>query len=89
MMIYHMGPLILDKINTFFGYAAFHQIKVVQTQNPLSFPESKITAPKHSLSTQEQSKIESLTDDLPNGPLKEALKNLGEGLYLKDKHHEK
>jgi hypothetical protein len=89
MIVYHMNPTILDKINTFFGYAAFHQIKVVQTKD-MGFIKKTSSSPEKSvLSEKNQNQITDLTKDLPDSPLKDALERLGKGLYLKDQSHDK
>lgn len=87
MMVYHMHLFILDKVNTFLGYKALDQVRVVQTKNMAT----KKLAPKIQplpLSIEEQRDIETFTSSISDPSLKEALQRLGESLYLKDKSYD-
>jgi hypothetical protein len=81
LMVEYSHPLILDKINSYFGYQAVSRLQIIQT--PLPKPTVKAEKPVLSLSEAETKEITHLTEDLPAGDLQDTLKGLGKSLYEK------
>lgn len=82
LLIHHVQDFILERINQFVGYAAFHKITLHQTSTedllsilPASSPPVR-TLPSHV-----EKEMDDLLSETPEGDLKEALKQLGESLY--------
>ena len=75
------SKFIIDKINTYFGYNAVSNIKIIQNAGmvPLQLPQEK----KHKISvTQEQKdQITALTNEINNEDLKNILIKLGENIF--------
>lgn len=82
VMVHHLQPFILSKVNQFIGYEAFEKITLQQTKNSTSVIASKFPAPAQKLTTTQVQELEILLNETPEGDLKEALKALGESLYL-------
>ena len=80
LMTHHLQPMILEKVNQFVGYAAFQKINVQQIKCEKSPSRQAKESPL--LPSDDQAKIETLLNQTPEGDLKEALKKLGESLYL-------
>jgi hypothetical protein len=81
LMVEYSHPLILDKINSYFGYQAVSRLQLIQT--PLPKPTVKAEKPVVVLTDSETKEITHLTQSLSSGDLQEALKNLGKSLYVK------
>lgn len=75
------SKFIIDRINTYFGYNAVSNIKIIQNAGmvPLQLPQEK----KHKISvTQEQKdQITALTNEINNEDLKNILIKLGENIF--------
>jgi hypothetical protein len=81
LLVQHLQPLILERVNRYFGYKAL--TKMVMRQG--TFPEKIGLAPsvamtERLLTSAEKEEIESLLKTFPEGPLRETLKNFGESL---------
>lgn len=79
----HKTPIILEKINTFFGYNAVSKIKIIQNESaPYCFTETKYddNENKKLVSSEQQNYINQITEDIKNEELKERLKKLGESI---------
>jgi hypothetical protein len=75
-------PQIIDRINCYFGYNAVAQIRF---QAGLIVTKKNTNAAKSpTLSAETQTKIESITHDVKNDNLREALQRLGAGIYLEE-----
>lgn len=82
LMAHHLQPLILDKVNQFVGYHAFEKITLHHSKHSSSGSPSLPSSLPHQLTDTEAKELESLLRETPEGSLKEALKKLGESLYL-------
>ena len=79
---------ILQKINTFFGYSAVSNLKIVQNNSPDNFliKQNADDKPKKILvSDSEQNYITELIKDIDSPDLKKRLENIGKHI-LSDKH---
>lgn len=88
LMAYHMQPLILQKVNQFFGYDAFHKVTIAQTKNFIKkapLPQQQFAV----LDENDKNKIKRQTKDIEGDDLQDALQKLGEALLRKDQGHEK
>lgn len=88
LQIGHKTTIILEKINTFFGYNAVSQIKISQNEAPFHHHEETIfedKANKKLVSDQEQNYIIEITKDVKNLELKKRLQSLGENIFKQDK----
>jgi hypothetical protein len=74
----HFEPLIIDRINSFFGYRAVAKLQLIQAPISRSKPEKvKDTAPL----TKEQGQwIEEVTENIADEDLKKRLTAIGESL---------
>ena len=71
----HLEPLVIERINQFFGYRAVEKISIVQ--GPL--PKRRLAKPKivRNLSESETKKIEDLVSNTEDEELRDALRSLG------------
>lgn len=86
--IQHKLPIILEKINTFFGYKAIAKITIMQNDEFIntSLPTVSEDKPDKKLVTkQEQTYINEVTEGIQNSELKEQLKSLGESIFKNNK----
>ena len=80
----HKIPIILEKINTFFGYNAVSQIKITQNEsafcniNDTKFEDNKN---KKLVSSEQQNYIKQITEDIKNPELKKRLISLGLNIF--------
>ena len=85
--IMHKKQNIIEKINTYFGYGAVSDLRILQINNPNT--ESKTspsTGKKKTLVTlTEQNYIEKQTSDIKNPQLKLTLQKLGNNIFSQDK----
>lgn len=83
--IQHKSPVILEKINTYFGFCAVTKIKIFQNdsffeRNTAKFddkPEKKL------VSAEQQNYINQITEDIQNTELKTKLQKLGKSILGK------
>jgi len=83
-----LTPLILEKINTFFGYNAVAQIKIIQsTANLNTVVETNFddNENKKLVSDEQQNYIHKITEDVKNPELKEKLVSLGKQILSHNK----
>ena len=88
LQIGHKTTIILEKINTFFGYKAVSQIKISQNEAPFYHHEETIFEDKTNkklVSDQEQNYIVEITKDVKNSELKKRLQSLGENIFKQNK----
>ncbi len=79
----HMGPLLLEKINVYFGYTAVARLRF--TSGPL--PERKASAPPppaRPLSAEARSALEERLSGIADPDLREAMRRLGERLLARE-----
>jgi len=79
------SPQIIDRINRYFGYNAVAQIRF---QAGLVIKKS-VTKPvvKKKLPLETQTKIDSITHNIENDALREALQRLGAGIYQEEENN--
>lgn len=80
----HRTPVILEKINTFFGYNAVSKIKIIQSDSFVLETDNTKFADienKKLVSTEEKNYICELTEDIENLNLKTRLRSLGENIF--------
>ena len=71
--------LLIERLNTFFGYPAVKDIKIVQNSEILN--QKDVPAAKsRPVTVQEQQNIDRLVDDIKENDLQDALKNLGKAI---------
>lgn len=74
VLLQHIEPEIIERVNTYFGYKAVARLKMLQGFSHV--PEK--TPPKKSSPTPEREKrIQALLKETDEGPVKEALMQLG------------
>ncbi|MBK67035.1 MAG: hypothetical protein CMP22_02760 [Rickettsiales bacterium] len=85
-VLQHEQNLWIEKINLFFGYRAVGSIKIQHdtVTNPKKVTNKLGTRTK-GLSRSERKDLDENLKDISDENLKEALKNLGQSLYLKNK----
>lgn len=82
--IQHKSQMIIEKVNTFFGYKAVAQIKTMQNAS-LSLNENPIknedNPNKNLVSAQEENYIKQIVKDVQNEGLKSRLESLGNKIF--------
>lgn len=81
--IQHRSPLILEKINTFFGYQAVTGIKLIQNNGFINTEISTVyedNIEKKLVTEEEQNYIETVTEDIRDEELKQTLQRLGKSI---------
>ena len=78
----HQEPLILDRINTFFGYQAVVRIKLIQ--GPLPQRKETRSKPPRQLSQAEARELAGTIASVDDEELREALENLGRSVLGRD-----
>ncbi|HEC14543.1 MAG TPA: DUF721 domain-containing protein [Rhodospirillales bacterium] len=84
MEIQHMGPVLIERINVFFGYKAVAGLKIIQAPLPRR-PEYKSTEPRPLSATQEKDLDERL-QSVDDPELRAVLDILGRKLLGKVKY---
>lgn len=82
---------IIDKINTYFGYPAVADIKIIQNSAPqdiISNKKSIDKVKKTVVSAKEESYITKLTEGIEHSELREAIQNLGRFIIAHNKKQE-
>lgn len=82
IMVEHQKKILLEKINTFLGYAAISDIKIVQGI-PFYKPIQKSQSSHRSLTTEEENTLRRKVADIEDPALKEAVYRLGKTIFLK------
>lgn len=75
LLLTHEIPQVLERINTFYGWAAIGRIKVLQRPVAVRQPERSRTL--RTLTTNEEKRLEEKLEGVENDRLREALKKLG------------
>lgn len=78
----HLEPLMIDRINSFFGYAAVAKITITQGPTGLAKPKAKEKDPE--LTPDQQQELEALIGKTKDDDLRETLKRLGTGIMAKN-----
>ena len=80
----HREKFILDKVNTYFGYAAVSRLKIIQTSNidKTKKTDLSVSKPKKTLVTPaEENYIKNLSEEVDSPRLKELLLRIGKDIY--------
>lgn len=77
----HLSPLIIEKINGYFGFRAVEKLRLKQT--PIHRPESAPPAGRSSrpLTPEEQAKLRDLLAGVEDRDLRQVLESLGRSLF--------
>jgi len=78
----HREPLILDRINTFFGYQAVLRIKLIQA--PLSRKKAARVKPPRSLTKKEQQDVSKTVSTVEDEELRDLLEKLGTSIVSRN-----
>lgn len=82
IMLEHQKKNLLEKVNTFLGYVAVRDIKIIQG-NPFETTVLKKEEPQKTLTKEEEMLLRSKVAEIENPQLKEAVYRLGERIFLK------
>ena len=80
----HQTPLILEKINTYFGYRAVEKIKIIQVDSSFFYKKEKNTADtekKNLVNKDKESYIAHITDGMEDEELKARLQSLAVAFF--------
>ena len=75
----HLEPLIVERINTYFGYQAVTRLKMLH--GPL--PQRIADPPRRVLAPADAATVERLVAAIEDGPLQQALRDLGRSLLTR------
>jgi hypothetical protein len=78
----HIAPIVIDRINTYYGYRAIDRIAIVQ--GPVTRPEIVPEKPNRPLTATEEAKLDELLADIDNDALRKALSALGRSILTED-----
>tara|TARA_B100001540_G_C15814171_1_gene646177 strand:+ start:3805 stop:4344 length:540 start_codon:yes stop_codon:yes gene_type:complete len=79
----HLEPLVIEKINVFYGYPAVQKLRL--RQGPLPTLRSRRAKRNYHLSDSERSKLESRLSPIKDSALKDALSQLGTAILAEEK----
>lgn len=80
-VIQHMAPVIVERINTYYGYRAVERLQL--RQQPLPKPQAQRRPPPRALSAHERAALERLTAGAGDSALRAALRSLGAGIIAR------
>ncbi len=80
----HLEPLIIERINTYFGYRAVARLKLVHGPIPARRVER---APRRILAPADEATIEGLAAGIDDATLRQALRDLGRRLFARPSEH--
>ncbi|MBG6146120.1 hypothetical protein IWQ51_004269 [Labrenzia sp. EL_142] len=81
MMLSHDSAQVIERINTFYGWAAIGRIKILQ--KPVRTKQAEQPKPLRSLTEREEEKLDKSLEGVENDRLREALKKLGAQVIAK------
>ncbi|WP_209000637.1 DciA family protein [Labrenzia sp. DG1229] len=81
MMLSHDSAQVIERINTFYGWAAIGRIKILQ--KPVRTRQTEQPKPLRSLTEREEEKLDKSLEGVENDRLREALKKLGAQVIAK------
>lgn len=81
MMLSHDSAQVIERINTFYGWAAIGRIKILQ--KPVRIKQTEKPKPLRSLTEREEEKLDKSLEGVENDRLREALKKLGAQVIAK------
>ena len=73
----HLAPIVLERVNGFFGYPAVDKLTLVQAPLPRREPRKPKKEPR-ALTTDEVQELDAAVAALPEGGLRDALRTLGQ-----------
>jgi hypothetical protein len=76
--VQHLAPLIVERINTFYGYKAIARLGL--SQGPLPKPPAPPRSPPRPLDPEEQARLDGLLGEIQDAGLRASLARLGHGL---------
>jgi hypothetical protein len=76
--VQHLAPLIVERINTFYGYRAVARLKIVQ--GPLPARRQPAAPAERPLGPDEEARLHALTTGIADAELRAALERLGRSL---------
>ena len=79
------SKMLINKVNTFFGYEAVSAIKMIQNPAVIEQENSSYNFEKTLVSQQEEIYINSLSKGLQNTELEKALQKLGQSIVINNK----
>lgn len=80
--VQHMAPLMIERINRFFGWRAVGQVKLRQG---IIQPRPRKKAPEfRALTTEEQASLDKLLETVSDPKLRATLHRLGEAIYSRE-----
>jgi hypothetical protein len=74
----HLEPLMIERINGFFGYAAVAKITITQGPTGLAKPKEKLPEPE--LTPEQKHELDALVANTKDDELRETLTRLGAGI---------
>ena len=83
--IHYLGPMILDRIATYFGYRAVSQLKLTQKPMPWKEEEEQRLALSRPVDREVIKGIEDMVDDIKDEALQKRLAALGEAIAATEK----
>ncbi|MBL0941851.1 MAG: DUF721 domain-containing protein [Alphaproteobacteria bacterium] len=78
VLLQHIEPEIIERVNAYFGYKAVASLKMMQGFHQISANQPKKNTP---LMPEKREYIETLLKETDEGPLKEALMQLGMAIH--------
>ncbi|CTQ52704.1 Zn-ribbon-containing, possibly RNA-binding protein and truncated derivatives [Roseibium album] len=81
LMLSHESGQVIERINTFYGWAAIGRIKILQ--KPVSQKKTKSPKPLRSLTQSEEKRLDESVEGVENDRLRQALKKLGAQVIAK------
>ena len=83
--IQHREKIILERINSYFGYKAVAKITIMQDVGSMDYKSDEDETPEIELTKEEENSIKEEVKDIKNEDLKNVLENLGAKLIKKSK----
>lgn len=73
----HLEPMVLERINVFFGYRAVEKLRIIHGPLPAPQNRPKVKQDEKPLGKEAESQISQLVQDISDPELKAAVANLG------------
>ncbi len=81
LFLQHDTGAIIGNINAYFGFTAVGKVKLVQ--KPLPARDQRRKWGKQKLNSENTERLNHMLDTIEDGPIKDALKKMGEGVFSK------
>ncbi len=80
----HLEPVLIERINGYFGYAAVVRLRLIQRPLP---PRPAAPRPRvRALRSDEEARLKTCLESVPDADLREALDALGRAILGRDEH---